>query len=138
MSTILIQKEIPREPRTEPKLPTIINKNLTVLQWDWELPSTILTSKWADKHPQCFGSFHSKSGDNKSSFCGQGLILHYYGWNGGGPDPRDSTVHIPYKLYGHSPDRIEAQHHFQQIVPYNDHFRFGFDMIGEMIKRQGI
>lgn len=74
--SILLQQH---RPRTEPKLPTIINKNLVVLPWDWELPSTILMSSWARKHKQCKGRYHEKS---NNSFCGQGLVLHYYGYDG--------------------------------------------------------
>lgn len=134
MSTILIQKQI----RTEPKLPTITNKNLTILPWDWELPSTILKSEWAKKHNQCVLGFYDES---RNSYCGQGLLLHYYGWKGEGHPTGivDSNImNASYrKMFEHSDFSRWASYHFHQLSNLNDNCLLNFDQLGDYMKAEG-
>lgn len=132
MSTIQILE------RTGPKLPAITNKNLAVLPWDWELPSTILKSEWAAKHNQCALAMHDPT---RNSYCGQGILLHYYGWEGG----MGNSGNIAYKqLFGPSVDTgnpyacIRASFPFHKILELNDNKRMNFYHIGLSISNHGV
>lgn len=113
MSTIQIQRY---KERTEPKLPSIINKNLSVLPWDWELPSTILMSNWAQKHKQCQYTIQCGSRDD-IKLCAFGLLLHYYyGTNG-------------YKKL----ERLVTSKIYQRIASDNDFRYLSFNEIGNYL-----
>lgn len=118
------------KPRTKPKLPTITNKNLVVLPWDWELPSTILMSSWAQKHEQCFlvPSVRTIENPDIYAFCAIGLLMHYFGWDGSFERKEfylDLRVVYPHSLCAHDIDI--------KIVNLNDDDKLSFHDIGQKI-----